>query len=265
MKNRIDAKFRTLKKAKKKAFIVFIMAGDPNIEATKKLVLALDKIGVDIIELGVAFSDPLADGPIIQAAGQRALKNKINLDKILGLVKNIRQKSQIPLTLMTYYNPVFRFGEKKFLLEAKKAGVDGIIIPDIIPEEESAIIKIAKNIGLANILFVAPTSNKERIEAAARLSTGFIYYVSLSGVTGVRRNLAGDLSRKVREIKKFTQKPVCVGFGISNASHVREISKVADGVIIGSAIVDKIQKNLNNKDLVGKVSQFVKQLKNPLK
>ncbi|HOX53862.1 MAG: tryptophan synthase subunit alpha [Candidatus Omnitrophica bacterium] len=265
MKNRIDAKFRALKKARKKAFIVFIMAGDPNIEATRKLVLAFDKIGVDIVELGVAFSDPLADGPIIQAAGQRALKNKINLDKILGLVKSIRQKSQVPLALMTYYNPVFRFGEKKFLLAAKKSGVDGIIIPDIIPEEEGEIIKTAKKIGLANILFVAPTSNKKRIEAAARLSTGFIYYVSLSGVTGVRRNLASDLSRKVREIKKFTLKPVCVGFGISNASHVREISKVADGVIIGSAIVDKIQKNLSNKDLVGKVSQFVKQLKSPLK
>lgn len=265
MKNRIDAKFRKLKKAKKKAFIVFIMAGDPNIATTKRLVLEFDRIGVDIVELGVAFSDPLADGPIIQAAGQRALKKKINLQKILRLVKDIREKSQVPIALMTYYNPVFRFGEKKFLLEAKRSGVDGIIIPDMIPEEASNIIGIAKKINLANILFVAPTSRKERIKMVSRLSTGFIYYVSLAGVTGVRKSLASDLSAKVSQIKRFTKKPVCVGFGISNASHVKEISRVADGVVVGSAIVDKIQKNLKNKDLVKKVSQYVKQLKNPLK
>lgn len=265
MKNRIDAKFKELKKARRKAFIVFIMAGDPNIETTKRLVLEFDKIGVDIVELGVAFSDPLADGPIIQAAGQRALKNKINLQKILRLVKGIREKSQVPIALMTYYNPVFRFGEKKFLLEAKKSGVDGIIIPDMIPEEANDIIKISNKINLANILFIAPTSHKERIKMASRLSTGFIYYVSLAGVTGVRKSLASDLSRKVREIKRFTKKPVCVGFGISNASHVKQISKVADGVIVGSAIVDKIQANLKKKDLVARVSRYVKQLNNPLK
>ncbi|MBM3248741.1 MAG: tryptophan synthase subunit alpha [Candidatus Omnitrophica bacterium] len=265
MKNRIDAKFGELKKARKKAFIVFIMAGDPNIEATKRLVLEFDRIGVDIVELGVAFSDPLADGPIIQAAGQRALKNKINLPKILKLVKSIRAKSEIPIALMTYYNPVFRFGEERFLVEAKKSGVDGIIIPDMVPEEARDIISIAKKINLANILFVAPTSSQERIKMVSRLSTGFIYYVSLAGVTGVRKSLASDLSRKVSQIKRFTKKPVCVGFGISNAGHVKEISRVADGVIVGSAIVDKIKANLKNKDLVKRVSRYVKQLNNPLK
>lgn len=265
MKNRIEEKFISLKKARQKAFIAFIMAGDPSAEITRRLVLELDRIGADIIELGVAFSDPLADGPVIQAAGQRALKNKINLAKILKLVKNIRKKSEVPLVLMTYYNPVFRFGEERFLIEAKKSGVDGIIIPDLIPEEARNIIKVSKKIKLANIFFISPTSTRKRIRLVSQVSSGFIYYVSLTGVTGARKSLATDLFRNVKEIKKLTKKPVCVGFGISKASHVKQISKVADGVIVGSAIVNKIQANLKNKNLVNCISRYVTQLKAPLR
>jgi tryptophan synthase alpha chain len=265
MKNRIELKFRELKKAKKKAFIVFVMAGDPSLEATRKLVLEFDRTGVDVVELGVAFSDPLADGPTIQAASQRVLKNKINIEKILKLVKRIRQQSQIPLALMTYYNPVFRFGENKFLAQAKKAGADGIIIPDLIPEEAKNIIRTSKKLNLATIFFLSPTSTKQRIKLVSKLSTGFIYYVSLTGTTGARTRLASDLSKHIKQIKRFTKKPVCVGFGISKTSHVKEVSRFADGVIIGSAIVKNIQHNIKNKNLVKKISSQIKQLQRPLK
>jgi len=265
MTNRIESKFKELKKAKKKAFIVFIMAGDPNLEATRKLVLEFDKIGVDIVELGVAFSDPLADGPTIQAASQRALKNKVNIEKIFNLVKVVRKKSQIPLALMTYYNPVFRFGENRFLVQAKKAGVDGVIIPDLIPEEAGHILNTSKKLDLATILFLAPTSTRQRIKLVSKLSSGFIYYVSLTGTTGARTNLAADLSKNIKQIKRFTKKPVCAGFGISNSSHVKQISRVADGVIVGSTIVKNIQHNIKNKDLIKKISIQIKQLQRPLK
>jgi len=197
MPNRIEKKFKELKKAKKKAFVVFIMAGDPSIEATRRLVLEFDRIGVDIVELGVAFSDPLADGPTIQAASQRVLKNKINIEKVFKLVRRIRQSCQIPLALMTYYNPVFKFGEKRFLARAKKSGVDGVIIPDLIPEEAGDILKASKKLNLSKIFFLAPTSTKRRIKLVSKLSSGFIYYVSLTGVTGTRKKLATDISKNI--------------------------------------------------------------------
>ena len=264
-KNRIEEKFKKLKKAKKKAFVVYIMAGDPNIEATRKLVLGLDKIGVDIVELGVPFSDPLADGPTIQAASQRALKNKINLDNIFNLVKRIRKSSQIPLALMTYYNLVFKYGESGFLQKAKQSGVDGIIIPDLIPEEAGNIIGCAKKLKLSTIFFLAPTSSNKRIKLVSKLSSGFIYYVSLTGVTGARKKLSSDLSLKLKKIKRLTKKPVCVGFGISKVSQVKQASRISDGVIVGSAIVKNIQNNIKRKDLADRVLRLVSRLKSPLK
>jgi tryptophan synthase alpha chain len=265
MKNRIEEKFKQLKKLKKKAFIPFIMAGDPSLDVTERLVLELDRKGVDIIELGVAFSDPLADGPTIQAASQRAIKNKINIKKIFILVKRIRQKSQLPLALMTYYNPVFRYDEEKFLIQAKKVGVDGIIIPDLIPEEAHNILNISKKLNLANILFLSPTSSIERIKLVSKLSSGFIYYVSLTGVTGVRENLPVGLIKKIKQIKRFTKKPICVGFGISRSDQVERISKIADGIIVGSAIIKKIEKNIKSKDIVTKIAGYVAQLRAPIK
>ncbi|MFH1655303.1 MAG: tryptophan synthase subunit alpha [Candidatus Omnitrophota bacterium] len=265
MKNRIERKLKILKKAKRKAFVVFIMAGDPNLEATRRLVLEFDRIGVDLVELGVAFSDPLADGPTIQAASQRVLSNNINIAKILKLVKRIREKSQIPIALMTYYNPVFRLGENKFLTQAKQAGVDGVIIPDLIPEEAGDIIKTSRKLNLSTIFFLAPTSTKERIRLVSKFSSGFIYYVSLTGVTGARKKIASDLSKNIRLIKRFTKKPICVGFGISTSSQVKQISRLADGVIVGSAIVKNIQNNIGSKDLIKKISRQIKQLQGPLR
>ncbi|MFA5155819.1 MAG: tryptophan synthase subunit alpha [Candidatus Omnitrophota bacterium] len=258
---RIERKFVELKKYKKKAFIAFITAGYPSLSATEKLVVEFDRIGVDIVELGVPFSDPMADGPMIQEASKAALDKKVNLPDILRLVKKIRGQASIPLCLMTYYNPVFCYGQEKFAKDAVAAGVDGVIIPDLPPDEAGDFIKQAKASGLDTIFLAAPTSTPERIKLIAKASRGFIYYVSLTGVTGARKQLPQDISRQIKIIKKFTAKPVCVGFGVSSRSQVQGISKISDGAIVGSAIVKKIKENLSRPDMVKRVSSFVSSLK----
>ena len=258
--NRIDQKFIQLKQKNKKAFIAFITAGYPNLATTAKLVLELEKRKVDIIELGVPFSDPLADGPVIQEASEHALKAGTNLIKILNLVKQLRKDTSLPVCLMTYYNPVFCFGDKRFIDQAVASGVDGVIIPDLPCEEAREFISYANKKGLANICFIAPTSSYARIKAIAKAAKGFIYYVSLTGVTGARKTIAPDLLAKLFEIKRITAKPVCVGFGISDANQVRQVQDIADGVIIGSAIVQKIKENINRSDLVKIVGNFVGRL-----
>ena len=260
--NRIDKKFIQLKNQNKKALIVFITAGYPDLSTTAKLVMQLEKNGVDIIELGVPFSDPLADGPIIQEASRCSLKRKTNLAKILVLVKQLRKHTDLPICLMTYYNPVFRFGEKSFVDKAKVCGVDGVIIPDLPIGEAKEFRHYANQKGLASICFIAPTSSRIRIKGIVKAARGFIYYVSSTGVTGSRKRLDVDLKAKLAEIKKLTTKPVCVGFGISNARQVREVSKISDGVIIGSAIVAKIKENLGKRNLVQRVGSFVERLSN---
>jgi len=259
--NRIDCKFKGLKKQNKKAFIVFITAGYPTLEITKKLILEFSKIDVDILELGVPFSDPLADGPIIQEASQVALKNKVNLNDILNLVKEVRKYTEIPICLMTYYNPIFCFGQERFAKIASVCGVDGLIIPDLPPEEGRSFIKLANKYKLDVICFISPTTSLERIKFISGISKGFIYYVSLTGVTGPRKALASDLMEHLKAIKKITQKPVCVGFGISGPRQVKQILKTADGVIVGSAIIKKIKENKSKPHLVKRVSSFVKNLR----
>jgi len=259
--NRIDKKFKQLKKDKKSAFVAFITAGYPNLQTTEKLITEFTKIDVDILELGVPFSDPLADGPIIQEASKAALENGVNLPAILKTVKNARRASNMPICLMTYYNPVFCYGQEKFVQDAVKAGVDGVIIPDLPPEEAKDLIKASRKYNLATIFFLAPTSTKKRIKLVSQASTGFIYYVSLTGVTGPRKSLPEDLIKKVKTFKKFTKKPICVGFGVSSPEQVKAIQKVADGVIVGSAIVGKIKENIKRPDILKKVSGFVSSLK----
>ena len=258
--NRIDKKFKELKKQGKKAFIAFLTCGYPNIATTEKLVLGLDKSGVSLIELGVPFSDPIADGPIIQESSNKALKNHITLNDVLNLVKRLRRKTELPLCAMTYYNPVFSFGEENFIRKAKDAGLDGLIIPDLPPEEAGSLFKICRRHGVHLILFLAPTTSKERVKSIARKARGFIYYVSLTGVTGARKFLAADLLTNLRHIKRMTKVPVCAGFGISRSEHIKEVFKVADGVIVGSAIIEKIKQNIGRRDLVIKVSRFVRGL-----
>lgn len=258
--NRIDKKFIELKKKNKQAFIVFITAGYPNLATTAKLVLELQDEGADIIELGVPFSDPLADGPVIQAASEHSLKKGTNLVKILDLVKKLRKDIVSPICLMTYYNPIFCFGEKHFVDKAIAAGVDGVIIPDLPPEEAKEFIRYANDHGLANICFLAPTSSPARIKTISKVAKGFIYYVSLTGVTGSRKTMAADLKINLAKIKRVTRKPVCVGFGISNAAQARRVRRIADGVIIGSAIVSKIRENITRRDLVHRVGNFARRL-----
>jgi len=256
--NRIKQKFNQLNNNNKKALIAFITAGFPDLSTTLKLVLSLEKSGVDIIELGVPFSDPLADGPVIQEASSYSLKKGTSLAKILNLVKCLRKNTEMPICLMTYYNPVFCFGEKRFVDQALASGVDGLIIPDLPPEEAKEFLSYAGRCGLFNICFISPTSSAARIKAITKRAKGFIYYVSTCGVTGKRNKLSFDLKTNLARIKKLTTLPVCVGFGISTPQQAKAVSKISDGVIVGSAIVDKIREYIGHKQLVEKVSAFVK-------
>lgn len=235
--NRIDRIFKRLKTERKKAFIPFITAGDPDLAATGRLVLELEKSGADIIELGIPFSDPIADGPTIQAASYRALSKKTDLVKIFALAKKLRRDTEIPLVFMTYYNPIFKYGLGRFFASCKASGVDGVIVPDLPIEESNDLVRLGRKAGVRTIFLVAPTSTKDRIRRIVKCSSGFIYYVSSTGVTGTRRSLPTDMVKNIRLIRSMTNKPVAVGFGVSDAGQAAAVSKIADGVIVGSAIV----------------------------
>ncbi|MFA5256178.1 MAG: tryptophan synthase subunit alpha [Candidatus Omnitrophota bacterium] len=259
--NRVDKKFRELKRNKKRAFISYVTAGDPSLAVTKEIVLALERSGVDIVELGIPFSDPLADGPTIQAASHRALHKNVTLKKIFTLVGDLRKTTDIPIVFMTYYNPVLRYGIERFVSSCKYNGVDGVIVPDLPYEETKDLMRCAKKAKISTIFLAAPTSTRRRIKDIVKNSTGFIYYVSLTGVTGARRKLPSEIASNVRTIKSMTRKPVAVGFGISSAGQARDMARIADGVIVGSAIVKIIADNQkNSRALISKVSKFSKTL-----
>lgn len=240
--NRIEKKFKKLKAQNRKAFIPYIMAGDPSIDATRERVLMIEGCGADIIELGVPFTDPLADGPTIQRAHERALAQKVTLRKVLHLVEEIRRGTKIPLILMTYYNPVFKYGIEAFIKEAVRAGVDGVIVPDLIPDEAGDFISLAKRHRLDTIFLLAPTSTEDRIKKVSSASTGFIYYVSIIGITGARLTAGESMKGTLEKIKAATKKPVAIGFGISTPEEAGAVSGLADGVIVGSAIVKKFHE-----------------------
>jgi tryptophan synthase alpha chain len=256
--NRIDSVFAKLKSAKKKAFVAYICAGDPTLAQTANIVLALEKAGADIVELGVPFSDPLADGIVNQLAAQRALDAGVTPFGVLKMVADIRKQSQIPIVLYTYYNPLFHLGLKKFLTEAVQAGVDGILVLDLPPEESSR--EWIQNSDIRRIFLVAPTTPSERMASVAQYGEGFIYYVSRTGITGMREDIAQDLSAQVAAMRKHTSLPICVGFGVSNAEQAKTVARTADGVVVGSAIVDQIAKHANVPDLAVKVQKFVQSL-----
>lgn len=258
--NRIDAKFSQLRRAGKKAFIVYITAGDPSLAATRRLVLGLEKAGADIIELGIPFSDPLADGPTIQAASQRALKKKATLNKIFALVGALRRQTDIPIVFMTYFNPVLKHGPAAFVRDCYSCGVDGVIVPDLPCEEASGLAALSRKKGVATIFLVAPTSPRARIAAAASLSTGFIYYVSLTGVTGARRALPPEVVSRCALIKSMTKKPLAIGFGVSTPAQAKALALSADGVIVGSAIVKVVEDNQHSGRLGEKVFLFARTL-----
>jgi tryptophan synthase alpha chain len=243
--SRIAMTFKRLKKDGKKAFIPYIMSGDPSLERTKEIVLLFEKCGADIVELGVPFSDPLADGPTIQRASERARQNNVTLRKVISLVKDLRTVTQIPIVLMTYYNPVFKYNENDFIKDAKEAGVDGVIIPDLPPDEAEDFIKLSKEALIDTIFLLAPTSTDDRIKRVTKASSGFIYYVSITGITGASLLLDGSMETLISRIRGFTRKPIAVGFGVSTPEEASAVAKVSDGVIIGSAIVKRINEPFN--------------------
>ena len=261
MQNRIEKKFIELKKKGRKAFITFIMAGDPSLGVTKKLIFELASSGADIIELGVPFSDPIADGPTIQKASERGLHSKTTLISVFNLVRDVRLQLQTPIVFLMYYNLIFHYGLGEFVKDAVSSGVDGVVIPDLPPEESKELCKIAKDKRFSIIHLLAPTSSIDRIKKVAGASSGFIYYVSLTGTTGVRKKLPKELATNLKNIKNITKIPICVGFGLSTHSQIKEVQKYADGAIVGSAIIKIIEKNIGKKDLVKKIGNFARTLK----
>ena len=245
--NRIDKKFQELRDRGASAFMPYLCAGDPTPELTAKLLLTLEAAGADLIELGVPFSDPIADGPTIQRASERALTHGISLQQILEIVTSIRPQTDIPIALMSYYNPIFRMGEETFCKAAQDAGVDGVIVPDLPPEEAQQLLEIAPRYNLATIFLVAPTSPPERMQLIASVSTGFIYCVSVTGVTGARAMLSDEVAPMITELRKHTDKPISVGFGVSTPEQATQVAQIADGVIVGSAIVNVIEENMDDE------------------
>ncbi len=255
--NRIDKKFQELRDEGAKAFMPYLCAGDPTPELTSKLLLTLEEAGADLIELGVPFSDPIADGPTIQRASERALTHHISLQQILEMVATVRKQTDIPIALMSYYNPIFRMGEDAFCKAAQDAGVDGVIVPDMPPEQAQSLLEIAPNYNLATIFLVAPTSPSERMQLIASVSTGFVYCVSVTGVTGARAMLSDEIAPMIAELRKHTDKPVSVGFGVSTPDQASQVAQIADGVIVGSAIINVIEEHINDEaKLLTAVKQF---------
>jgi len=262
---RIGKKFEALRAKNEKALIVYLTAGDPSLHVTKKLILELENAGVDILEIGVPFSDPTADGPVIQAASQRALKTGTTLKSVLKMVAEIRQTSQIPILLFGYFNPIFAYGVEEFAEDAREAGVDGVLVVDLPPEEAQELRIHSDPAGLDFISLVAPTTGKDRLKTILQRATGFLYYISITGVTGTAAPKIDDIAREVSKIRKLTRMPIAVGFGISNAAQAKEIGAVADGIVIGSAVVKLIDENRNNGKLVRIVSDYAKEIKEALR
>jgi len=260
MPNRIDQKFSELRAAGRKALITYICAGDPNLTQTKALCLAFERAGVDILELGVPFSDPLADGIVNQMAAARALTAGTTTRGVLEMIRELRRESQIPVVLYTYVNPIYRYGFEQFHRDAEAAGVDGLLILDLPPDEDAVNPDLEENSGLKRIRLIAPTTPEARIAQLTKEAGGFIYYVSREGVTGERSEVAGSIDERVAAIRATTSLPIAVGFGISTPDHVRAVAKSADGIIVGSAIVRQIGDIGDQPALVEKLSAFVQPL-----
>jgi len=253
--NRIDAAFASLRAQGRMALITYLTVGYPSLDATPALVEAVARAGADLVELGLPFSDPLADGPTIQAASQAALKQGMTVRRALAAAAAARRRTEVPLLVMTYLNPVLSFGLDAFCRQAVEAGIDGLIVPDLPPEEAGELRQLAKQAGLDLAFFVAPTSTPQRIKAACAAATGFIYCVALTGVTGAREQLDPAVVPLVRRVKAETSLPVVVGFGLSRPEHLRALRGVADGAIVASALLDAIARE--PADAVGAATRFV--------
>src|SRR6266478_7464108 len=255
--NRIVEGFARLKGEGKKGFIVYIGAGDPNLEATRQLALAFDKLGVDVLELGVPFSDPLADGLVNQLAAQRGLESGATPPKVLETVAAIRKESQIPIVLYIYFNLIHRHGLERFIQDAQRAGVDGLLVLDLPPEESANYEVLMREAGLCNIYLIAPTTPDSRVELIVKRAAGFVYYVSREGVTGMQQKVSDTIAQMTAKIRAHTELPIAVGFGISNPDQARTVAASAEAIVVGSAIVNQIAQHGKSRDLVPKVAEFV--------
>ena len=263
--NRIVEKFAGLKAAGKKAFVVYVGAGDPNLEATRQLALAFDRAGVDILELGAPFSDPLADGLVNQLAAQRGLESGTTPPKLLTTIAAIRKDSQLPIVLYIYFNLIHQVGLEKFITGAAQAGVDGLLVLDLPPEESDNYEALMKQAGLCHIYLVAPTTPEDRMALIVKRGAGFIYYISREGVTGMQTSVATNLASQVAKIRTHTALPIAVGFGISNPAQAKAVAAEADGCVVGSAVVNQIAAHGKSPDLVKRVGEFVKSLADAVK
>jgi tryptophan synthase alpha chain len=263
----LTAAFESMRRAGRKALIPFVMAGDPDLRTTRALLPALEEAGADVIEVGIPFSDPLADGPVIQAASSRALARGATPPRVLDAIASVRGTLRVPVVALTYWNPVLAFSRQgvpqaagAFAQAARRAGLSGVIVPDLPVEESRVLREAATRAGLAAVLLAAPTSPPERLRRIARAAQGFIYYVSVTGTTGARRELPPSLTNGVRQLKLLTTKPVCVGFGISTPAHAAAVARVADGVIVGSALVRDIASG-GRAGAVRRAAAFVSRLR----
>lgn len=261
--NRIDNAFDNLRQKGSKALIAYITAGDPDLETTADLIVEMEKAGADCIELGIPYSDPLADGPVIQRASARALSKGVKISDIMNMVRSVRQVTQIPLIYLVYYNSVFKYGIEKFMQEAYDVGIDGIIIPDLPLEERGEVFDISKEHDIHLIPLVAPTSH-ERIARIVENAGGFVYCVSTTGVTGERDRILTDIKAYMEEVSKYTSLPKAIGFGISNPEMALQLKGYCDGIIIGSAIVSLIEKAAGKDEMLESVGQFVRKIKQVL-
>jgi tryptophan synthase alpha chain len=241
--SRISARFAKQRAEGKPAFVAFLTAGDPSLDRTVEAALELDRAGADVLELGVPFSDPLADGPVIQRASERALARGVTLSGVLDAVRRIRERSELPLLLFTYYNPLLQYGVLRLAREAKAAGVDGVLVTDLPPEEAEEWIAAARAADLDTVFLASPTSPPERLKRVAEASRGFVYAVSRTGVTGERQALSADAGPLVERLRRLTGVPVALGFGLSTPEQVREAAAIADGVVVGSALVRFLEEH----------------------
>jgi tryptophan synthase alpha chain len=262
---RITRLFERCSAERRKAFIAYLTAGDPRPEATVPLVLALERGGADLIELGVPFSDPIADGPVIQRASERALRAGTTLSRILEMVREIRKQSEVSLLLFSYLNPVMRYGFDKLARDAAEAGVDGVLLTDLSIEEAEEPTRRLREHSLDTVFLGAPTSSARRLELIGRHSSGFVYLVSRTGVTGEQASLSEQAIPLIKNMRKHTQLPLALGFGISKPEHVAEVAQFADGIVVGSAIVKTIEANIDSADLPGAIEEFTRRLSAPLR
>lgn len=242
----------------KKAFIPFVTGGDPDLETTKNLLIAMEKAGADLIEIGIPFSDPIAEGPVIQEASQRALAAGCTTDKLFDMVKEARQRVKIPMVFMTYINPVYTYGKERFMKRCVECGIDGIIVPDLPYEEKEELSGVCESYGIDLISLIAPTSH-ERIRMIAKEANGFVYCVSSLGVTGVRSEIKTDVAKMVEMVKEVNDIPAAIGFGISTPEQAKKMASVSDGAIVGSAIVKIVAKY--GKECIPEVEKYVKEMK----